>query len=176
MEFKDLIIERRSVRKYKNQPVSEETIKELIKTAQYAPSWKNSQTARYYVINSGEKLESFRKEALPSFNQNNSANATLIVTTFVKGVSGFNGDEPVNEVENGWGAYDLGLQNAYLILKAKDLGLDTLIMGIRHGDKIREFLSIPESEEIVSVIAVGYRDQDPKFNGRKDLDEIVKIY
>ena len=58
-----------------------------------------------------------------------------------------------------------------LILKAKDLGLDTLVMGIRDSEKIREALNIPENEEIVSVISVGYRAVDPgnakeKIHGR----------
>ena len=80
----------------------------------------------------------------------------MIVTTFVHNRAGFQTDgTPDNEIENGWGCYDLGLQNENLILKATELGLSTLIMGLRDGDKIREMLSIPESETIVSVIAVG---------------------
>ncbi len=48
-----------------------------------------------------------------------------------------------------------------LILKATELGLSTLIMGLRDGDKIRDMLSIPESETIVSVIAVGKPMRSP---------------
>lgn len=176
MEFKDLMISRRSVRKYKDEIVSDEQIREIVSAAQMAPSWKNSQTGRYYVVRTPEKLENFRKDVLPTFNQNSSKGAALIVTTFVKGNSGFLNGEKANEVGDGWGAYDLGLQNAYMILRASDLGLDTLIMGLRHSDKIREELSVPENEEIVAVIAVGYRDGEVKFNPRKNLDDILKIY
>ena len=48
-----------------------------------------------------------------------------------------------------------GLQNENLVLKAVDLGLSTLIMGLREADRLREILNIPESETIVAVIAVG---------------------
>ena len=65
------------------------------------------------------------------------------------------------------GCYDLGLQNENLILKATELGLSTLIMGLRDGDKIREMLSIPESETIVSVIAVGKADEEPSRPRRR---------
>ena len=77
-----------------------------------------------------EILEDLRALALPSFNQNSSAHAALIVTTYVKNVVGFNGETPVNEIGNGWGAYDLGLHDAYLVLAAANAGYDTLIMGI----------------------------------------------
>ena len=82
----------------------------------------------------------------------------LIVTTFVKGLVGFDNDgNPVNEAGDGWGYYDLGLQNENLLLKATELGLDTLVMGIRDGKAIREMLNIPETENVVAVIAIVYK-------------------
>ena len=66
-----------------------------------------------------------------------------------------------NELGNGWGCYDLGLQNENLVLKAADLGLSTLIMGLREADRLREILNIPETETIVSVIAVGKAAEEP---------------
>ncbi len=174
MEYCDLIEKRRSIRKYAKKDVTKEQIEELVKAAQMAPTWKNSETGRYYAI-IGEAADEIRKEILPSFNQKNSTNAALIITTFVKGISGFKGGEAENELGNKWGAYDLGLQNAYLVLKAADMGLDTLIMGIRDADAIRKHLYIPSDEEVVSVIAVGYRELEPSFPARKELDDILKI-
>ena len=98
------------------------------------------------------------------------------MTTYVKDVVGFGENGPVNEVGNGWGAYDLGLHDAYLILAARDLGYDTLIMGIRDAAAIREKLGIPENEEIMSVIVVGKRKTEPSLRPRKELDEVVKFY
>ena len=123
-----------------------------------------------------EILEDLRALALPSFNQNSSAHAALIVTTYVKNVVGFNGETPVNEIGNGWGAYDLGLHDAYLVLAAANAGYDTLIMGIRDADVIREKLRIPENEEIMSVIAVGKRSAEPSVRPRKELDEVVRFF
>ena len=81
-----------------------------------------------------------------------------------------------NELGNGWGCYDLGLQNENLILKAEDLGLSTLIMGIRESDKLRELLDIPETETVVSVIAVGKAAESPARPPRKELDAIAKFF
>lgn len=178
MEFNELIQTRRSVRTYQEgKTVERSVIEEILKAVQLAPTWKNSQTGRYYVVDTPEKAERLRDACLPRFNQKSSLNASaLIVTTFVKDVAGYTDGEPDNEWGNQWGAYDLGLQNAYLVLKASDLGLDTLIMGIRDEKEIRRQLEIPEKEEVASVIALGYRDGEPVFRPRKELDEIVKFY
>ena len=175
MEFKDLIMARRSVRAYE-EGIGHEALVSILKEAQRAPSWKNQQTSRCYAVETPETLEDLRASALPSFNRNSSAGAVLIVTTYVKDNVGFNDGTPVNEIGNGWGAYDLGLHDAYLILAAKNAGYDTLIMGIRDGDAIRARLGIPENEEIMSVIAIGKAAEEPAPRPRKELDEVVKFF
>lgn len=71
------------------------------------------------------------------------------IPTYVRNVVGFNDGTPVNEIGNGWGAYDLGLHDAYLTLAARNAGYDTLIMGIRDAEVIRARLNIPENEEVM---------------------------
>lgn len=179
MNFNEVVESRRSVRAYKaDEKVSKEMVEELIKAAQLAPTWKNSQTGRYYVVMSDEKLTKVKQECLPEFNRNNCADApVLIVTTFVKNRAGFNREGVAeNELGNEWGAYDLGLQNENLLLKARDLGLDTLVMGIRDGEKLREILNIPEEQEVVAVISVGYRNQNPDMPKRKAVEDITVFY
>ena len=175
MEFQELIAARRSVRKYEGG-VSHEDLAAILSAARQAPSWKNQQTSRCYAVETPETLEAFREKALPSFNRNSSAGAVLVVTTFVRDTVGFSDGKPVNEIGNGWGAYDLGLHDAYLILAARNAGYDTLIMGIRDADVIREALRIPENEEIMSVIAVGKAAEAPAPRPRKELDEVVKFF
>lgn len=163
------------MRSYRPGSVTQEQIEELLKTTLQAPSWKNTETGRYYVALSQEKLDAVRK-CLPEGNRRKSAGAAaLLVTTFVKDTAGFTNGQPDNELGNEWGAYDLGLQAAYLILKAREMGLDTLIMGLRDADGLRRELEIPENEEIAAVLALGYRDGDPAAPKRKDLQEIVRF-
>ena len=90
MEFVELICARKSIRKYEGG-IDHDTLVRILEEAQRAPSWKNQQTARCYAVETPEILEDFRAAVLPSFNQNSSAKAALIVTTFVKDVVGFNG-------------------------------------------------------------------------------------
>ena len=176
MEFEKLIEVRRSVRKYKEGGVPHEDLLKIVKNAQMAPSWKNQQTSRCYVIESPEVLKELRYKLLPEFNAKNTEGAALIVTTFVKDVVGFDAEGvAVNKMGNYWGAYDLGLHDAYMVLAASDAGYDSLIMGIRNEDEIRKALSIPENEVVASVIAVGKRDQEPSLRPRKATEEVVKF-
>lgn len=178
MDFNEVVNNRRSIRKYKPEPVSKEMVTEILKTAQKAPSWKNSQTGRYYVVMSDEMVKKVKAECLPPFNQKNCCDApVLIVTAFEKGNAGFDNDgTPTNELGDMWGAYDLGLQNQTLMLKAAEMGLDTLVMGIRDADKLREILSISENHTIAPVLALGYRDINPEMPKRMDIEEIAKFY
>ena len=177
MEFQNLIESRRSVRKYADKEVTREQIEEIIRAAQEAPSWKNQQTSKYYCVLSKEKREEIRTTCFPSFNEQRSLNAALIVTAYEKNNVGFDDNgQPINELGNGWGCYDLGLQNMIFMLKARKLGLDTLVMGIRDGQKLRAALNIPENEEIGAVLALGYADEEPKKPRRRELSEIAKIF
>ena len=99
MELQTAFETRRSIRHYDaEKKVTKEQVETLIKAASLAPSWKNTQTSRYYCVLSEDKVAEFSQKCLPEFNQKNSAGAgALIVTTFVKGLVGFDHDgNPVN--------------------------------------------------------------------------------
>lgn len=173
MELDKCIEERRSIRRYKNQPVSRDLIKEMIRAASLAPSWKNSQVSRYYVVDGDEK-ESFL-DCLAPFNQKNVKDAsTIIVSTVVKNRSGFERDGSyTTHLKDGFQYFDNGLQVQNLCLKAYELGLGTLIMGIYDDQKVKAFFDIPETQEVVAVIGVGYPDIEPEMPMRKNVEEII---
>lgn len=85
MEFTKLLEERRSIRAFDPEKhVTAEQIQEIVQAAIQAPSWKNSQTTRYYALVTPEKVEEFSAKCLPEFNQKSSKGAALVVTAFVK--------------------------------------------------------------------------------------------
>ncbi len=174
--FDEVFTSRRSVRSYDaSKKITEAEVRTLISAAQDAPSWANQQPTKYYVALSEEKLKAVQE--LVGGNKKNIENApVLIVSTYERGKSGFFQGEPANEIGNGWGAYDNGLSNCYLILKARAMGFDTLIMGMRDAEKLRELFAIPGEETLMAVIALGYRADEPTRPGHRDLDEIVKFY
>ena len=83
---------------------------------------------------------------------------------------------PTNELGNGWGCYDCGLQNENLLLKATELELSTLVMGIRDGGKLRDILQIPDQEAVMAVIGLGYSEAAPKMPKRKRVEEIAHFF
>ena len=175
--FDDIVASRRSVRDYEaGTTISEAQVRTLIATSMEAPTWANTQTTRYYVAMSEEKVAAV-KELIGQGNARNTANApVMIVSTFVKGQSGFGRGNQANEVGDGWGAYDNGLSNSYFILKAREQGFDTLIMGMRDSDGLRKLFDIPENEQVMAVISLGKRASDPRRPDRKSIDDIVKFY
>ena len=173
--FDQLVSERRSVRSYDaTKKVTEDEVRTLIATAQEAPSCANVQGTSYYAVMSQHKLQAL--QPIMGSNAKNIADVNVVlVTTFKQGASGFFDGQASNELGDGWGAFDNGLSNAFLILKAKDMGFDTLIMGLRDADGLRRLLDIPNDEVVTSVIALGYGKAVPNRPMRKQLHEILHI-
>lgn len=174
--FDEVLASRRSVRSYDaEKKISKEEVITLMTAVQEAPSWANTETTKYYVAIGEQKRLALLD--MVGGNKDRVANApVLIVSTFETGKSGFFRGQPTNEVGDGWGAYDNGLSNAYLILKARAMGFDTLIMGMRDEAQLRGVFAIPENEKVLAVIALGYRAQEPNMPKHRPLDEIVKFY
>ena len=174
--FDEVITSRRSVRSYDpSKKISEAEVRTLLTSVQDAPSWANVQATKYYVAISAEKLTAVQD--MVGGNKERIKDApVLIVSTFERGKSGFFRGQQTNEVGDGWGAFDCGLSNCYLILKARAMGFDTLIMGMREADKLRQLFNIPEDEQVMAVIALGYRKEQPRQPMHRPLDEIVKFF
>ena len=152
MNFDELKEARRSVRQYAKSEITKEELEKIVTDALNAPSWKNTETTRYYAAATAAAKERMWKEALPGFNAASSANAAAT-----------------------WGAYDCGLASSYFILAAKNRGWDTLIMGMRDVAKVKEILGIPKSEILMSVIAVGKSAQKYMKRPRKPVAEVLKV-
>ena len=176
VSFDDVIKTRRSVRSYDaTKTIGEAEVRELLLSAQEAPSWANQQPTKYYVAQSAAMIDSV-KNYIGGNRRNVEGAPVLIISTFERGKSGFFNGNPANDLGDLWGAYDNGLANCYLILKARAMGFDTLIMGMRDADALRRLFGIPESETITAVISLGYRSGEPRQPQHKNLDDIVKFF
>ena len=162
MEFKKVLEGRRSIRKYKDTPVTDRQIMELMEAAAYAPSWANTQVSRFYIAKGEEKKELMA--ALPDFNKSRTADAdVLIVSTVIKGRAGYNDEgEAFTHLGEGFSYFDNGIRVQNICLAAYDMGLGTLILGKYDPDFVREYFNIPDYEEVVCMLAVGVPDSDPK--------------
>ena len=174
--FDQVLTTRRSIRSYDaTRTISQDEVRQLLVAVQEAPSWANQQPTKYYVAISPEKREAV-SNAIGGNKERVAGAPVLIVSTFERGKSGFFRGQPTNEIGDGWGAYDNGLSNCYLILKARAMGFDTLIMGMRDSDTLRSIFGIPAEETVMAVISLGYRDGEPRQPEHRPLDEVVKFF
>ena len=174
MDLQNAINERRSIRGYERAEIPLDHIEKMVKSAQMAPSWKNSQTARFYVAHTEKAIEEMR-DCLASFNKERTENVgAFIVTTVVKGISGYVNGSPTH-LGNGFECFDNGLSVQNLLLTATELGYGSLIMGLYKPEKIKELFQIPNTEDVVVVIAVGKKCVNPDTPPRLPLEQILTI-
>jgi len=174
METRDCIITRRSVRKFTDEPVPHEVLEQIIAQAAYAPSWKNTQISRYTVIEDPAVLEEICREYAP-FNKHIIGSCkTLIVQSFIKARAGFDRDGSYStDRKDGWQFYDCGIAAQTLCLAAHDAGLGTVIMGVFDRLGLQEYLQLPEDQEAMALIAIGYPAEQPVAPKRKDTDVLL---
>ena len=180
MDAKTCIMTRRSVRRFEDKSVSRELISDVVRLAQMAPTWKNSQTVRYIWIDNQELKDRIAREAVMGFAKNTdnllSAPGMMVVTT-VHGISGYNADGTHTTVKGDhWESFDAGLAVQTLCLALHEAGLGSVIMGLFDQDAIAELAGIPEGEIVSCILAVGYPAEGTHGkNTRKPLNEVLSF-
>ena len=177
MDAQQCILTRRSVRKFADRPVGREVLEQVVALAAYAPSWKNTQISRYIAIEDpAVKQEIVDRFCLPGTNNPSiiASCPVLIAQTFLTGRSGFNRDGTYNtDREDGWQYYDCGIAAQTLCLAAHDLGLGTVIMGVFDRKGLEEYLQLPEGQELMALIALGWPADEPAAPKRKDVETLL---
>lgn len=177
MNVNECITTRRSIRKYKPDPVDHSLIESIVSMASYSPSWKNTQITRYIAIDDSSILKKIADDCTPVYNSNIiQQSPMLIAVTFIKGRCCFERDGSYStKKEDRWQMFDTGAACQTFCLAAKEKGLGTVIMGIFDEDKITELLEIPEERELAALIAVGWPDIDPEAPKRKSVDDLLQF-
>ena len=113
MEALECIKTRRSVRKFTEEAVSREQMAEVVAAAAYAPSWKNTQTARYNFVTDKEKIARLASDCMMDFayNQKTASHApALVILTTITGRSGFERDGSFSTSKGThWQSFDAGI-------------------------------------------------------------------
>ena len=178
MDAQQCILTRRSVRQFTDQPVSREVLEQVVALAAHAPSWKNTQISRYIAIEDPAVRETIAAEyCLPGANNPAIIRSCplLVAQTFVKARSGYERDGTyTTDREDGWQYYDCGIAAQTFCLAAHDLGLGTVIMGVFDRKRLQVYLQVPEDQELMALIAVGYPDGGPlTAPKRKGVDVLL---
>ncbi len=180
MDAISMIKERRSVRKYKNEKVDRETMKEIIEIARWAPSWANFQIARYTLVDDRAIIEKLATDGVKGFtyNINTLKNAQgVAVLSFVKGKSGRLDDygDFDSSKAHVWEAFDAGIACQTFCLAAHAKGVGTCIFGVIDDQSIAEIVGLPEEETVAALIVYGHEDGHPEPTPRKSVEEILRF-
>jgi nitroreductase len=174
MELMEAIKGRRSIRKYKPDPVSEEVFRTLMEAVRWSPSWANTQCWEVIAIKD-PKTKSELATALPKGNPALSSitDAPLVlVLCGRKGISGFYQGKVTTE-KGDWLMFDAGIAMQNLCLVAHAMGLGTVIVGMFDHKKAEKILGVPENVEVVAMTPLGYRAVEGTTPKRKEISEFV---
>lgn len=175
MEAMENIYTRRSVRAYADRPVTRKTLDRVLSAALMAPSWKNTQTAGYLVIQTPEMKEKLM-ECLPAYNARTvSTVPVVVVMTTRKSRCGYERDGSYSTKKGDrWEMFDAGIACQTLCLAAWAQGLGTCIMGIYDEDQVPALLKVPEEQMVTALVAMGYPAETPEAPNRKSLEDKVQ--
>ncbi|MEM2911874.1 MAG: nitroreductase family protein [Candidatus Bathyarchaeia archaeon] len=174
MDIIEAIKTRRSIRKYKSDPVEWGKLQTVLEAARWAPSWANTQCWEFIVVKNPETKRKLA-ETLTSWNRASDAvkNAPVVIAACAKlGLSGFWKGEPMIGKENFY-MFDLALALQNLTLAAHSLGLGTLHVGAFNAEKTAEILGVPDGVKVIELIPLGYPMEVPNAPARKELKDFV---
>lgn len=174
MDLMEAIRGRRSIRKYKPDSVSNETITALLEAIRWAPSWANTQCWEVIIVRDKEIRNQIAKTLSPNNPATSSINDAplLLVLCGKKGIAGFRKGEPAT-VKGDWLMFDTGLAMQNLCLAAYSLGLGTVIIGAFDHKKVESILEVSSDVEVVAMTPIGYPASEGITPKRKEISEFV---
>lgn len=167
MEFYEVLKARFSCKKYSNKPICAETLESILKAGNLAPTAKNLQEHKVYVLTSDSILQKIDNITPCRYN----APVVLAITY-----------DKANTFQYPGGKYDSGIEDAsivatYMMLAATNESVNSCWLNYFDPEKASKELNIPENEQLVLLLALGYGEDDlaptPKHYIRKDISENV---
>ena len=167
MEFRELVKERYSCKKYSDRKVEKEKIEAILEAGRVAPTAKNLQEQHIYVLTSEEDLARF--DAITPCRYG--APVVLIVAFNKTNVYTYPGGKRDSGIE------DAAIVATHMILAAANEGVDSCWLNRLDPELLAREFGLPEAEEILMAMDLGYAAEDagPLANhfSRKPLSETV---
>lgn len=175
MTAKECITGRRSIRQFTDQPISRQLLEDIVATASYAPSWKNTQIVRYIAVEGAAKDKLAECTSAYANNGKIMNNAPMVIAvTMITGRCGFERDGSFSTPRgDSWQMYDAGIASEAFCLAAHEQGLGTVILGIFDQEEASAVLELPEGRELVALIPIGYPAEAPAAPKRKPVEDLL---
>jgi nitroreductase len=164
MDVLECIRARRSVRSYKNQPVEEDKLKQVLEAARLAPSAANRQNWKFVVVRDAELR---RQLARAAGGQGFVAEAPVVIAACATTT------EHVMPCGHPAHLVDLAIAIDHMALAARGLGLGSCWVGAFDQAEVKKTLGIPDSAAVVELLPIGYPAAWPSARPRKPIEEVV---
>ena len=180
MDAINMIKQRRSIRKYKDEVITKELLDEIVEIARFSPSWANFQVARYNFISDPSDIARISEDGVNGFAYNKktlSNTKNLLVLSFVQAKSGKlnpNSDDYSTSIKNSWEIFDAGIATQTFCLAAHAKGVGTCIFGVFDPVVVAQIVGLPEDETVAAVITLGFPDEVVNETTRKEVSEITR--
>ena len=175
MSFKQLVQQRRSVRRYLDKEVEREKILTCIEAARLAPSADNVQPWRFLIIDDPELKAKFARNVFSGiyFISKFAIKAPVLIVILAR--LDIIANRIGKQIQNiNFYLIDIGIAGEHTVLQAEELGLGTCWIGWFNSRKARKVLKIPRKYKIVALLSMGYYERKPsKEKKRKKLEEIA---
>lgn len=158
MKIQEALLTRRSIRKYKKQKIKNDKIDKILKSAMYAPSAMNLQPWQFLVIDRKDVLTEI-VQSIPYAELLRQTSSAIIVC----------GDSNIEKNES-WLLQNCSASIQNILLSAHGLGLGACWIAIHGMDEvyknIKAQFNLPENIVPVSIISLGYPDEEVKAEER----------
>jgi nitroreductase len=162
MNTYDIIISRRTIRRFTQQPLDVELLKKCVNAARLAPSAANLQSLDYFMVTE-KKLCALLFDTVgwagyiqPKWTPAEHERPTGYIVVLVK------------DTKNPYYQRDVGFATENIVLAAEAFGLGSCILCNINKEEIQQILQIPQDHSIDSVIALGYKAEKPVVEDMKD--------
>lgn len=178
MNIIECIKTRRSIRDFNDKAIPRDIINSIIETTTYSPSWKNSQTPRFTIVEDRAKIDTLANDCVLNFefNANTMKKAPmLVVVSIVNERCGYERDGSFTTSKGDrWEMFDSGIATQTLALAAHNEGVGAVVLGIFDEEKVANVIDLPKSEKIGALLALGYYDVIPEMPKRKSLEDVIR--
>ncbi len=169
-DFMDILRGRRSIRKYKPDPVPENALAAVLEAVRWSQSWANTQCWELIVI-TDKAIRARLQEAVPKGNPSYKAiveaPVLLALCAELKRAGFYKGNAASKFGD--WFMFDLGVVTQNIALAAHAHGLGTVVAGLINHDACKEVLGVPEGYELVSLMPLGYPGEQPPAPPRREI-------
>lgn len=155
MSLVDIILSRRSIRRYEQRPIPEETMRLILEAGRNAPSAVNRQPWHFIVVTDQELKEKLSKWRYTRFLKDSAA---VIVGC--------------GEASR-WATIDVSIALENMVIAAWSLGVGSCWIGGFREKEVKELLGIPDKVKVIALLSLGYPAEQPAPRRKKPLEEIV---